>query len=220
MAINKLRVLLADDHPVFRCGLKALIDAQHDMVVVGAVGNGRAAVAEARQLTPDVVVMDLSMPEMNGTRATERIKQDFPEVKVLVLTLHEEQGYLRRLLEAGASGYVLKQVAGEELILAIRAVVGGGLFLDPAMARKIVGSIPSQPAPAPGDQRSAALSARERAVLKEVAAGYSNKEIGQHLGVSTKTVETYRARLMGKLGLTSRAAIVRFALHQGWLDED
>lgn len=220
MGQHILRIFLADDHPVLRTGLTALIDAQHDMLVVGEASDGRTTWADVQRLMPDVVVMDLNMPDTNGTRATEWIKRDAPTTKVLILTLHEEHGYLRRALEAGASGYVLKRAAGDELILAIRAVAAGGVYLDPALTSRLVGAVAPQLAHSTPDQRSMPLSDRERTVLQGVARGYSNKELGQQLAISVKTVETYRARVVEKLGLTSRAAIVRYALHQGWLDDD
>lgn len=220
MTEHKLRLLLADDHPVFRAGLKSLIDAQHDMIVVGEAGDGRAAWTEVQSLVPDVVIMDLNMPELNGTRATERIMRVYPTVKVLVLTLHEEHGYLRRLLEAGATGYVLKQAPGEAIISAIRAVAAGGIYLDPAITHEVLGGHAPSSVLSRSDRRSALLSERERSVLQSIALGYSNKEISQQIGISVKTVETHRERLMNKLDLHSRADLVRFALHQGWLNEE
>lgn len=220
MGQQKLRIFLADDHPLVRTGLKGLIDAQHDMLVVGEASDGRTTWADVQRLTPDVVVMDLNMPDTNGTRVTEWIKRDAPTTKVLILTLHEEQGYLRHALEVGASGYVLKRAGGDEVILAIRAVAAGGVYLDPALTSRLVGAVAPQSAYSTPNQRSMPLSDRERTVLQGVARGYSHKELGQQLAISVKTVETYRARVVEKLGLTSRAAIVRYALHQGWLDDD
>ena len=212
----KLRVYLADDHVVVREGLKALINAQPQMEVSGEAGDGRTACQEVQELQPDVVVMDVSMPKMNGAQATAQLKQACPNVKVLALTVHEDKGYLRLLLEAGASGYVLKRAAAEELIHAIRTVAAGGVYLDPALAGKVVGSFVRAPAgqraPEGGD-----LSDREAEVVRLIAAGYSNKEIASQISLSVKTVETYKARSMEKLGLDSRADIVRYALQRGWL---
>ena len=213
---NKLRVYLADDHAVVRAGLKALINAEPQMEVSGEAGDGRTACQEVQELQPDVVVMDVSMPKMNGAQATAQLKQACPNVKVLALTVHEDKGYLRLLLEAGASGYVLKRAAAEDLIHAIRTVAAGGVYLDPALAGKVVGSFVRAPAgqrvPEGGD-----LSDREAEVVRLIAAGYSNKEIASQISLSVKTVETYKARSMEKLGLHSRAEIVRYALQRGWL---
>jgi DNA-binding NarL/FixJ family response regulator len=212
----KLRVYLADDHAVVRSGLKALINAQPDMEVSGEAGDGRTACDQVQELQPDVVVMDVSMPKLNGAQATVQLKQTCPKVKVLALTVHEDKGYLRLLLEAGASGYVLKRAAAEDLIHAIRTVAAGGVYLDPALAGQVVGSFVRSPAghraPEGGD-----LSDREAEVVRLIAAGYSNKEIASRISLSVKTVETYKARSMEKLGLESRADLVRYALQRGWL---
>jgi DNA-binding NarL/FixJ family response regulator len=212
----KLRVYLADDHAVVRAGLKALINAEPQMEVSGEAGDGRTACQQVLELQPDVVVMDVSMPGLNGAQATAQLKQTCPNVKVLALTVHEDKGYLRLLLAAGASGYVLKRAAAEELIHAIRTVAAGGVYLDPALAGKVVGSFVRAPAgksvPEGGD-----LSDREAEVVRLIAVGHSNKEIGSRLCLSVKTVETYKARSMEKLGLDSRADLVRYALQRGWL---
>jgi DNA-binding NarL/FixJ family response regulator len=216
--MKKLRVLLADDHKVVREGLRLLVDGQRDMQVIGEAGNGREALRQARDLKPDVVVMDLSMPELNGLQATEWLKAEQPEIKVVALTVHEDPSYLLQLCKAGAVGYVLKRSAGDDLIHAIRTVAGGGLLFDPTLASKALmsrpGDAPNKEGPQLGD-----LSEREKEVLILLAWGYSNKEIAGDLGLSTKTVETYRVRISEKLGLRSRTEIVRFALRQGWLNE-
>ncbi len=216
--MKKLRILLADDHKMVRDGLRLLIDGQRDMREVGEAANGKQAVQEARALKPDVVVMDLSMPELNGLQATERLKAGWPEVKVVALTVHEDPSYLMQLCKAGAAGYVLKRSAGDDLIQAIRVVAGGGLHFDPAVASKAltgrVGESPGKVGLRPAD-----LSEREKEVLILVAWGYSNKEIAGDLELSVKTVETYRLRINEKLALRSRTEIVQFALRQGWLNE-
>jgi DNA-binding NarL/FixJ family response regulator len=217
--VSKLRILIADDHQVVREGLKALVNAQPDMSVVGEADDGRAAWLLAKQLQPDVVVMDVSMPEMNGAEATERLRRECPRVKVLTLTIYEDKGYLQQLLKAGASGYLLKRTVMEELIRAIRAVAKGGSYIDPTVAGKLVSNYITQEGGA-GRTTTADLSDREEQVLRLVAWGYSNKEIAAQLEISVKTVETYKARLMEKLGLRSRADIVRYALRQGWLQDD
>jgi DNA-binding NarL/FixJ family response regulator len=212
----KLRVYLADDHAIVRAGLKALINSEPQMEVSGEAGDGRTACQEVQELQPDVVVMDVSMPQMNGAQATAQLKQACPSVKVLALTVHEDKGYLRLLLEAGASGYVLKRAAAEELIHAIRTVAAGGVYLDPALAGKVVGSFVRAPA-GKSVLEGGDLSDREVEVVRLIAAGHSNKEIASRLSLSVKTVETYKARSMEKLGLDSRADLVRYALQRGWL---
>jgi DNA-binding NarL/FixJ family response regulator len=215
-AMVKLRDYLAADHAVVRAGLKALINAEPEMEVSGEASDGRTACEQAQESQPDVVVMDVSMPEMNGAQATARLKQACPHVKVLALTVHEDKGYLRLLLEAGASGYVLKRAAAEELIHAIRTVAAGGVYLDPVLAGKVVGSFVRNPA-GKGVSEDGDLSEREAEVVRLIAAGHSNKEIARRLSLSVKTVETYKARSMEKLGLDSRADLVRYALQRGWL---
>ena len=214
--MTKLRVFLADDHAVVREGLKALINAEAGMEVVGEAADGQTALDAATQLQPDVVVMDISMPGLSGAKATQRLKQACPRVKVLALTVHEDRGYLRQLLEAGASGYVLKRAAAEELVHAIRTVAGGGMYLDPSLAGKVVGSFVSKQG-ATDVSKGTGLSDREEEVVRLIAQGYSNKEIAARLSLSVKTVETYKARSMEKLGLRGRTDFVRYALQRGWL---
>ena len=212
-----LRIVLADDHAVVREGLKSLINAQTDMSVVGEAADGEAACLTAKALSPDVLVMDLSMPLLGGAEATARVRRECPGVKVLALTVHEERVYLTQLLRAGASGYVLKRAAASELVRAVRSVAAGETYIDPAMAGSLVEGyldgqdVATQPVRGP-------LSDRERDVLMRIAQGFSNKEIAAALGLSVKTVETYKARVVEKLGLRSRVAIVRYAAEQGWLD--
>jgi DNA-binding NarL/FixJ family response regulator len=213
----KLRVFLADDHAVVREGLKALINAQPSMAVVGEAADGLLACELAPPLRPDVVVMDVSMPGLTGAQVTARLRVECPAARVLALTVHEDKGYIRQLLAAGAVGYVLKRAAPEELIQAIRAVAAGGVYLDPSMASKVVGGLARVPAGA--EPAGVELSDRESEVARQTAAGHSNKEIAARLELSVKTVETYRARAMEKLGLQGRAGLVRYAVQQGWLNE-
>src|SRR5215218_10421793 len=212
----KLRVLLADDHNVVRAGLRALIDAQPDLEVVGEAADGEAACRQATALGPDVVVMDVSMPALGGAPATEQIRRDRPEVRVLALTVHEDRSYLQQLLEAGASGYLLKRAAADDLIHAIRTVARGGTYLDPSLTGKVLGGLVGRPAPS-GAPPAVALSDREEEVLRMIARGHTNREIAARLDVSVKTVETHKARAMEKLGLDSRADIVGHAISRGWL---
>jgi two-component system response regulator NreC len=219
--MRKLRVLLADDHETVREGLKAILNAQTDMEVVGEATDGRAAIAQASALRPDIVVMDVTMPEVNGLRATEIIKEECPTVQILTLTRHADDGYLQQLFRAGAAGYVLKQSRSAELLHAIRAVATGGKYVDPAIAGRLIGDlgrhVPAATPPVPTD---AGITPREEEVLRLVAWGYSNKEIAGHLQLSVKTVETHKANGMHKLGMRSRIDIVRFALLQGWLRDN
>jgi two-component system response regulator NreC len=215
--MDELRVFLADDHAVVRDGLKTLINAQPDLSVVGEAEDGATAVERIRALQPDVVVMDVSMPHGNGAETTAKVISQFPHMKVLALSMHEDRSYLRSLLEAGASGYILKRSAADELIRAIRAVAAGRTYLDPSLSATMVDGFVRGKQPLRGEVEGATLSEREAEVLRLIAQGYTNKEIGTQLFISVKTVETYKARSMEKLSLDSRADIVRYALIQGWL---
>lgn len=215
----KLRVFLADDHAVVREGLKSLINAQSDMAVIGEAADGKTAGERVLALRPDVVVMDVTMPEVNGAKATERIKARSPDVKVLALTMHEDKGYLRQLFEAGAAGYVLKRSASAELLHAIRTVAANGTYIDPSLAGKVVGGLLQKPS-SKDVLGEVDLSEREAEVVRFIAQGYSNKEIAARLEIGVKTVETYKTRSMEKLGFHSRTEMVRYALRRGWLDQE
>lgn len=214
----KLRVILADDHQMMREGLRLLVNSQADMEVVGEAENGQAAVELAQKLQPDVVVMDISMPEMNGLKATQSLKRTHPNIKILTLTRHTDDGYLQQLLQSGSSGYVLKQSASEELLRAIRLVAGGHTYLDPAVTEELVGNIFAA-RQLRGSSAGKNLSAREEEVLRFVAWGFLSKEIAARLQISIKTVDAHKTNAMSKLGLKSRIDIVRYALLQGWLQE-
>lgn len=215
--MGKLRILLADDHETVREGLKAILNGQSDMEVIAEAADGRAAVAEACRLRPDVVVMDVSMPHVNGLEATQAMKASCPEVRVLTLTRHADDGYLQQLLHAGASGYVLKQSRAAEVLHAIRAVAAGGTYLDPAIADRVIGNFGRRVQLTTSGTGHVTVSAREEEVLRFVAWGYSNKEIAARLELSVKTIETHKTNATQKLGLHNRIDIVRFALLQGWL---
>jgi two-component system response regulator NreC len=215
----KLRIFLADDHAVLREGLRMLVDSQADMECVGEASDGREAVRAVSELLPDVAVLDVSMPELNGLQAAQKIKQCCPQVKVLTLTRHTDDGYLQQLLKAGVNGYVLKQSASNVLLSAIRAAAAGQTFLDPAITEKVVGSYVAKSA-GRGQSPQGELSEREGEVLRMIAWGHSNKEIASRLDLSVKTVEVHKANAMRKMGMTSRIDIVRYALLQGWLREN
>ncbi|WP_280155490.1 response regulator transcription factor [Piscinibacter sp. XHJ-5] len=214
------RVLLADDHAMVREGLAVLIGAQPDMEVVGHARSGREAVEMAEQLRPHVAVLDVSMPLGGGIEAAEKIHLACPEVRLLALTRHGDPGYLRRMIRAGAHGYVVKRAAGEALIGAIRTVADGGAYFDSALAGVLLASVTKLPGRARQERPQPSLSEREEQVLRLVAWGKSNKEIGAQLGISVKTVECYKAGALDKLRLRSRADIVRHALVEKWFNED
>jgi DNA-binding NarL/FixJ family response regulator len=217
--VQKLRIELADDHATVREGLKMIVDAQPDMTVVAEAADGRAAVARARESTPDVLVMDVSLPQLNGLKATELVREHCPRTRVLALTRHTETGYLKELLRAGASGYVLKQSPSLTLLSAIRSVAAGGTYLDPAIASRVVSDYGTG-RQIPAATRPAGLTGREHEVARLVATGYTNKDIAAQLFVSVKTVETHKSNAMQKLGLRNRIELVRFARVEGWFDDD
>ena len=215
-----LRILLVDDHEAVRTGVRVLLNGQPDMTVVGEAGDGRTALTSVEQLRPDVVVMDVSMPHLNGLKATELVVTGFPGTRVLALTRHSDSGYVHQLLKAGASGYVLKQSRSDEVVRAIRAIVAGGVYLDPAVAEGVLTSESGRTL----SRRSQAIpvltpTAREVEVLRLIARGYSNKEIAARLDLSVKTVETHKANAMQKLGMRTRIQVVEYAVLQGWLED-
>jgi DNA-binding NarL/FixJ family response regulator len=213
----RVRVVLADDHELVRSGLRSLLEGAGGIDVVGEARNGEQALRAASAVQPDVLVMDVTMPVLDGVRATRRVREECPDVKVLALTMHDDRGHLTRLLEAGAAGYVLKTAGANELVRAIRVVANGGRYIDPVLAGSMLGPGAAKQPPLALAQENSALSGREEDTLRRIAWGQTNKEIGIALGISTKTVETYKARIGGKLGLRSRADMVRYALRHGWL---
>ncbi len=213
--MEKLRILLAEDHRILREGLKRLIDEQPNMEVVGEAENGIAAWQKTKELEPDIVLMDITMPRLNGAEATVKIRQLCPDVKIIALTGHRASAYLSEVLKAGASGYVLKQAAIDELIDAIQIVAKGGNYIDRASRDSIVNS-PLDHKVYKGEPQGKPLSQREVQVLSLVANGYTNKEIANELAISVKTVESHKANSMQKLDLKSRAEIVDYARFRGW----
>jgi len=215
---SKIRVMIADDHAILRSGLRLLLNAQPDMEVVSEAADGEQAVQAANETKPDVALMDLTMPRTGGQRALEEIVRDCPETRVLVLTMHDDPAYLRSVLSAGASGYVLKRSVDAELLTAIRAVHRGGTFVDPSLANVLVQDVlPKMGAKARRTGPVNILSARELQVLRLVARGYSSQQIAKQILVGVKSVETYRSRLAQKLGLRTRSDVVRFAVQMGLL---
>ena len=228
MSSEPIRVLIADDHAVLRAGLRLLLDAQPDMVVVGEAETAEQAMSLDADLQPDVVLMDLTLPTRPGDpntvpaglEAIRRIKAGRPEAQVLALTMHDDEGYLRAVLEAGGAGYVLKQAADTELLSAIRAVWRGGTYLHPEHVQVLLEGAPSTVVAQKDTADSyELLSRREQQVLRLIALGHTNQQVADLLHLSVKTVETYKSRLMAKLDLTGRAALVRYALQRGLLEE-
>jgi two-component system response regulator NreC len=217
--MSKLSLLLAEDHTTVREGIKLLVNAQPDMEVIGEADNGEAVIKLTEELKPDLILMDISMPELNGLKATKKLRQLFGKVKILILTRHTDDGYIKQLMRAGASGYVLKQSAPSELINAIRVVAAGKSYLDPTITQKVISEFANDSAPLRGEGTSN-LSSREVEVLRLIAWGYSNKEIASRLELSIKTIEAHKANAMKKLNMNSRIDIVRFALLQGWLQDN
>ncbi|MBI4312803.1 MAG: response regulator transcription factor [Chloroflexi bacterium] len=207
----KARVLLVDDHAVVRMGVRALLQGEEDFEVVGESASGHQALLDARRLKPDIVLIDITLPDMNGLEAMVQIKADVPETHVVVLTMHEDRDYFFRSLQAGAAGYVVKGGGSDNILAALRAVQDGGVFLYPSLARSLVTEyLGEEEAP-----QVKSLSARELEVLRLIGDSLPNKEIASRLGVSMATAQTYRTRIMEKLGLHTVAELVRYAIRKG-----
>jgi DNA-binding NarL/FixJ family response regulator len=207
--------LIVDDHAVVRSGLKMLLDAEEDLEVVGEAGNLQEAVFRARSLKPDVVLMDMVMPGTSGIEVTQAVLKEHPEARVLVLSMQDDPSYVREAFAVGASGYVLKEAADEEVVGAIREVAGGGRYVHPTLGARLVAADADERARAEADP----LTDREREVLRLLALGHTNQEIAKTLFLSVRTVETHRAHIMQKLRLTTRAELVQYAMEQGLLEE-
>jgi DNA-binding NarL/FixJ family response regulator len=215
---DRIRVVLADDHPIVLAGIRALLNADPEIELVGEATSGSDALPMICSSGPDVAVVDVSMPGLNGLELAERVAGECPQTRVLVLTVHEDAAYVQPLLKAGARGYLLKRSAADDLLRAVRAVAAGGVYLDPSIAGHALMD-PSAPARGTGlDEVGEALSPRETEVLRLIAQGFSNKEIARRIDVSVKSVETYKARAAEKLGLRTRAEIIRYGAAHGWLD--
>jgi two-component system response regulator NreC len=213
--MRKIRVLLADDHTIVRKGLRSLLDGEVEIEVVGEAEDGRAALEKAQQLLPDVVLMDITMPALNGLEATRQIKKLFPKMKVLILTMHATEEYILQILRAGASGYVVKQAAPTELVSAIRAVYRGDSFLSPSISRKVIEEYIRQTEAMVEENSYDRLTDREREVLQLIAEGCSSREIAERLHISEKTVRAHRAHLMDKLDIHSIAELTQYAIRKG-----
>jgi len=211
-----LRILIADDHAIVRQGLKLLIDSQPDMKVIAEAASGDAVLQQAAAVKPDVVIMDVSMPGINGLVATRMLKQRQPETTIVALTRHEEKTYLEELLRAGASAYVLKQSAPTEFLRAVRAVAAGGIYLDPSLTPQVASGLLASKSNAAVED-GGKITERESQVLRLVAVGHSNVEIAEKLLISVKTVEVHKSNAMRKLGLTGRVDVIRYGVLQGWL---
>ena len=215
---EKIRIVLADDHPIVLDGLRNLIRAEPDFELVGEAASGLSALKIIREQRPDVAVLDISMPELNGIVLSRRLNGEMPGLRLLILTLHEDRAYLNQALEAGVRGYVLKRSAVENLVQAIRAVLVGGLYIDPAIVGRVFESKQVNKRLSARKGVAPALTDREADVLKMASLGFTNKEIASRLDVGVKSIETYKARGLEKLGLKTRAELVRYASGQGWLD--
>jgi DNA-binding NarL/FixJ family response regulator len=211
--VTAIRVLLADDHALFRSGLRALLGGFVGITVVGEAGDGREALRLVSQHRPDVVLMDITMPDLNGLDAAAQLVRDFPDVKVLVLSMHSDEAYVNRALKAGAAGYLLKTASGPELELAIRAVARGDVYLGPRVAKRVIPEYLTRGSELPGDVER--LTRRQREILQLVAEGRTSKQIAQHLGLSVKTIERHRADVMQRLEIHDLAGLVRWAVGHG-----
>ncbi len=216
---TRIRVLLADDHAILRAGLRMMLNAQRDIEVIGEASDGRQAISEAQRLLPDVILMDISMPECNGIEATRQVKRLLPETRVLVLRMHAHEEYLFQMLRAGAAGYILKEAADTELITAIRVVSAGRFYLSPSAQSMMVGDYLQRVRSGEERDSYSALTEREREILKLVAEGHTNNQIAERLFISPKTVDTHRTHIMDKLNLHSRAELVKYAMRRGLLED-
>ncbi|MBN1218574.1 MAG: response regulator transcription factor [Anaerolineae bacterium] len=212
----KARVLLVEDHIVVRQGIKALLSDESDLEIVGEADNGREALPLIEKLQPNVVLMDISMPGMNGIEATRQVRQRFPEVKVVILSMHANEEYVFQVLRAGASGYVLKQSDSSEVLTAIHAALSGGSFLSPPISRAVIDDYVHRAEVRGQGDNLDLLTSREREVLQLLAEGLSNKEIAEQLSISIKTVETHRSNMMSKLEVSNKTDLIKYALRKGW----
>ncbi len=217
--MTRIRVLIADDHAIVREGVRMILEAQPDMEVVDEAADGREAVVKARELSPDVILMDIAMPEMNGFEATAAIKKELPAVHVLALTMHDDYDHFFQVLYAGADGYVLKGASSADLVTAIRAVHEGGVYLHPSVAKNLVSDYLKHMDRGEDKARYDGLSERERQVLTLIAEGKTGQEVADELFISVNTVQTHRSHIMEKLNLHNRSQLIRYALRKGLITE-
>ena len=214
--MNKIKVLLAEDHTIVRKGLRSLLDKESGIKVIGEAEDGRDAIKKTEALQPDVVVMDIAMPGLNGLEATRQLKKRFPEIKFIILTVHTNEEYILETLRAGASGYLVKKAAPSELILAIQAVCQGESFLSPSISRTVIDEYIRQAEQmSEGEEIHGKLTSREREVFQLIVEGHKNRTIAELLHVSVKTIETHRSRIMDKLNVSSTAELIRYAYDKG-----
>lgn len=216
--MTKIRVLICDDHTILREGIALLLNSQYDMEVIGEASDGRDAIEKARTLKPDVILMDIAMPSLNGLEATKQIHRNDPNAHVLVLTMYESDEYVAQMLEAGAMGYVLKKVAGSELVYAIRAVHQGEAFLYPSITKRLVEDYLRRVETGQDHITLENLTDREREILQLIAEGHSSKQIGDMLNISLRTVQNHRAHLMQKLGIHDRGDLIKYAIQKGIIE--
>jgi two-component system response regulator NreC len=215
--VTRTKILIADDHAVVRAGLRLLIDGQEDMEVVGEAADGWQTVEKALELRPDLVLLDITMPGLNGLEAASEIRRKAPDIRLLVLTMHDDEAYLRQFLQIGVSGYIVKQAADTEVVDAVRAVGRGETFIYPSLAGVLVDRYLDRPKSTKQASSNGELTARETEVLQLVAQGYTSQQIADRLSISVNTVLTHRAHIMEKLDLRGRAELVRYALAKGLL---
>ena len=211
---QKISILIADDHTLMRSGIRALLEDEADMVVVGEANDGREAVRLAGQLKPNVILMDIAMPLLNGLEATRQIKREYPEIHILVLTMYDHEEYFRQMLEVGAAGYIIKRAAASDLVSAIRAVYNSEAVLSPAITRLLLEDYLKRDPTAKEDDDPNALSSREREVLQLIAEGNTSREIAEILNLSVKTVQSHRTNLMQKLDLHDRGDLIKYAIQK------
>ena len=215
-----MKVLITDDHAIVREGLKAILSVQPDVEVVGEAVDGEESIRKAKELQPDIILMDITMPGMNGLEATRQIRKQNPEMKIVVLTMHEEDDYFYRILEAGASGYFIKGGSFTELLSALKAVMHGDVFIYPTMAKKLLSNYLEGVKSGQDVEGYRALTEREREILRFVADGRTNQEIADELFISPTTVQTHRAHMMAKLGLHNRTELIKYAIRHGFVTLD
>jgi len=216
--MQKITVLLADDHTVVRQGLRALLEAEEDMSIAGEAENGRQAVQMAKRLQPDVVVMDIAMPSLNGLEATRQISRESPKSKVLILASYGDDEYVKQLTDGGASGYLVRQTAAQDLVAAIREAKKGNAFFSPAISKRLLEHYRASVGRPPGRKKTPRLTPRELEVLQLIAEGYANKQIAGELFISIKTVEKHRQQLMRKLDIHDVASLTRYAIAKGLIE--